>query len=63
MHLITYLMLIDEMAAVPPVRIDRAIPMPDFQVNKVLAEFVTQERLAFICIDPPLPRFVTLPRD
>jgi hypothetical protein len=56
-------MLIDEISAAPPVRIYRAVSKLDFRVNQVLTEFGTQERLAFICTDSPLPSFAALSRD
>jgi hypothetical protein len=56
-------MLIDEIAAASPVRIYRAVSKLDFRVNKVLTQFGTQERLAFICNDSPLPSSAALPRD
>jgi hypothetical protein len=63
MHLITYLILTDEIATAPPVRIYRAVSKLDFPVNQMLTEFGTQERIAFICTDSPLPKFVALSRD
>jgi hypothetical protein len=56
-------MLINRMAAAPPIRICRAISTLYFRVNKVFTEFGTHERFSSIYTDSPLSNFAALTGD